>query len=226
MKIHKSFSDTIHLIIVSALTLFGFFSALSQQQDFMDTLIQYLPLLIVSIIIILAMLKGKGLVAYLLLLLTFYSSGISNFVSWFFGIFDNGFSFEFSLLIEVVVALFLLWMVVSYMFDAPKAQKKTMGIELFALLVYVLFQLVFYSATNALYTALIPLIIYLYASDFLGVSYLLSRLITAPLILIDNLLNDVPITPLLTIRTLLVLVVLAVTVYAFVVSLGKKGYNN
>ncbi|PKK87433.1 MAG: hypothetical protein CVV63_01055 [Tenericutes bacterium HGW-Tenericutes-8] len=161
----------------------------------------------------------------MLVLLTFYSSGISNFVTWFFGLFDNGFSFEFSLLIEAVIALFLLWMVISYMFDAPKAQKKTMGIEIFALLVYVTYQLVFFSATNALYTALIPLIIFLFASDFLGVSYLLSRLITVPLILIDNLLNDVPITPLLTIRTLLALGVLAITVYAFIVSLSNKGLD-
>lgn len=225
MNIHKRFTDTVHLIIVSVLTVFGFFTALQTRLDFIDALIQYLPLLIVSVIIIWAMLKGKGLVAYLLLLLTFYSAGISNFVTWFFGVFDNGFTFEFRLLIEVVVALFLLWMIVSYVFDAPKAQKKTMGIEMLALLVYVLYQLVFYSATNALYTALIPMIIFLFASDFLGISYLLSRLITVPLFFINNILNDVPITPILTVRTLLSFVVLAVVLYALIVSIGKKGYN-
>lgn len=225
MKIHKSFSDTVHLIIIAVLTLYGFFSALSRQSDFLSVLIQYLPLVIVSAVIIWSMVKSKGMVAYLLLLFTFYPNGINNFITWFFGLFSNGFSFDFELILGLFITLFLLWMVIAFAFDGPKASKKKVNLEILVLLAFIAYQIVFYGISTAMFMSMIPVIIYLFASDFLGLSFLLSRLIAVPFTFIYNLTNNYTITLLYAVRTIFGVALLVFIIVALVSNSKRRGYN-
>lgn len=225
MKIHKSFSDTVHLIIIAVLTLYGFFSALSRQSDFLSAVIQYVPLVIVSAVIIWAMVKSKGMVAYLLLLFTFYPNGINNFVTWFFSLFSNATTFNFELIIGLFITLFLLWMVIAFAFDGPKASKKTLNLEVMVLLGFVAYQMIFYGISNAMFMAMIPIIIYLFASDFLGLGFLLSRLIAVPFTFIYNLQNNYTITALYAVRTIFAIALLTFIIIALLSNTKRRGYN-
>lgn len=225
MKLNKAIPEFIQLIFVVILTVFGVYQRISNHSDFIDSLIQYLPLLFISFVIIWAMYKSKGFVSHLILLITFYPNGITEFSNWVFRLFDHGIQLDGFVAIRLLITIFLLVMVISYLFDNPKTSKKHYNIELGVLFGYLLYSLMFQNVPNALYLVVLPLIVYVFGSDFLGVMFMISKLIPLPFMLFDALRNHVEISNQGWIDYILGIALLVLAFVALSHNISKKGHK-
>ncbi len=225
MKLHKALPELVQLIIVVLLTFYGVYERINDKFNFIDSLIQYIPLLIISFIAIWAMYKSKGLVSFLLVLITFYPNGIMEFASWLFGIFDNGINLDGYVALRLVITVFLIMMVISYLFDNPKTSKKNYNIEIGVLFGYLAYSLLYQSVPNALYLLVLPLVIYVFGSDFLGVLFMISKLITIPLILFKTLDANIELSNSAWIYYILGIVLLVFSFVALSKNISKNGYK-
>lgn len=223
MDLHKRIPEMGHLVIVSALTLYAFIMGLTDLGRIFQNLNTYLPILGLAAITIWAMLKGKVLVSYFLLLFVFYSNGISSFFNWLIGIFNNGPQFRGEMLIDFIISVFVLGMVVLFAMDKPKTNKNTDNMIVLLLLIYAAFNLVLYGVISAVYVIFVPVLILMFGSPMLALAYVIASHIGAPFGLIDVIILG-NLTFSITVRYLLIFGVLTVFIWYFVKLAQKYGF--
>ncbi|VEU80283.1 hypothetical protein [Haploplasma axanthum] len=184
----NQFTGLLGLVVVILLAAYLVYSNFSGGT--VINVIRYsLPHILLGVAVIIAVIKKKHLIAFLILMIE-YSSGALAFINYIIAFkFDGG--FRWSLLVAFVIFVFLLLQVVSHAFDTTgsgKAPWTNVAVTIFvAFIVAFYFEKSFYGALIVLFY---PIIGYIAGSPLISSLLLTQVFIESPFKLIENIQNN------------------------------------
>ncbi|MDY0276570.1 MAG: hypothetical protein RBQ97_00645 [Acholeplasma sp.] len=183
----KRFTGTLGLIIVIILAGYLVYSNLSFSGGFFEIIRYAIPYVVFGIAIIIAVLKGKYLLAYLVLLIQ-YSGAAWNFMHYLFRFNFSG-GFPWHGLVAFLVFIFLALQVISHAFDSGSSSKAPWTNV--AVTIFIAFIVTFYFVgfNTTLFILLLPIIGYIGGSPLISSLFLLNIYIESPFTLYDLIKN-------------------------------------
>lgn len=188
-QFNQKIGKTVSLVMVFVLTAYALYRGLSADLKFIDYLIGIIYVVIFSAMILISAVKGKQLLAHLILLIAFYDNSVRAFFDWVFTIGSNEFEFSWQILIMVVISVYLILQIVSLILAGVKLEikwSKTLGL---VALLFVFFALS-NSITESVSLILIPLLAVMMYAPLVSTLGVIVTTAAFPINMVYGLFND------------------------------------